>query len=145
MLSDSFSLEFEWQVFQVSTTLRSILTDINNAAVWMISALYPLISKSSSPFINPSMIVPREPISIGITTTFIFHIFSIAWQGLGTYPSFYFFSTLLCGQPGLQSPQFGKLSFLLIITMSGNLADIRWSVCISKSQRSLCVSFSRNV
>ena len=34
------------------------------------------------------------------------------------------------------------LFFLLIITRSGRLADIRWSVCISKSQRSLCVSFS---
>ena len=29
--------------------------------------------------------------------------------------------------------------FLLIITRSGRLADIRWSVCISKSQRSLCL------
>ena len=35
------------------------------------------------------------------------------------------------------------LSFLLIIIRSGCLVEIRWSVCISKSQRSLCVSFSR--
>ena len=33
--------------------------------------------------------------------------------------------------------------FLLIITRSGRLAVIWWSVCISKSQRSLCVAFSR--
>ena len=33
------------------------------------------------------------------------------------------------------------LFFLLIIIRSGRLAEIRWSVCISKSQRSLCVSF----
>ena len=33
--------------------------------------------------------------------------------------------------------------FLLIIIRSGLLAGIRWSVCISKSRRSLCVSFSR--
>ena len=32
--------------------------------------------------------------------------------------------------------------FLLIIKRSGRLAEIRWSVCISKSQRSLCFSFS---
>ena len=32
--------------------------------------------------------------------------------------------------------------FLLMITRSGRLAEIRWSVSISKSQRSLCVSFS---
>ena len=35
------------------------------------------------------------------------------------------------------------LFFLLIITRSGHLAKIRWSVCISKSQRSLCISFYR--
>ena len=35
------------------------------------------------------------------------------------------------------------LSFLLIIIRSGRLAEIRWSVRISKSQWSLCVSFSR--
>ena len=33
--------------------------------------------------------------------------------------------------------------FLLIITKPGLLAEIRWSVCMSKSYRSLCVSFSR--
>ena len=32
---------------------------------------------------------------------------------------------------------------LLIITGFGHLAEIRWSVCISKSLRSLCVSFAR--
>ena len=35
------------------------------------------------------------------------------------------------------------LAFLLIIMRSGHLAEIRGYVCISKSQRSLCVSFSR--
>ena len=35
---------------QVSRTLHSILADLNNAVIWMIST-YPLISKSSSPFI----------------------------------------------------------------------------------------------
>ena len=35
------------------------------------------------------------------------------------------------------------LFFLLTITRSGCLIVIRWSICISKSQRSLCVSFSR--
>ena len=33
--------------------------------------------------------------------------------------------------------------FLLIIIRSGLLAEIRWSVCMSKSHWSLCVSFSR--
>ena len=33
--------------------------------------------------------------------------------------------------------------FLLIIIKSGLRAEIRWSICISKSHWSLCVSFSR--
>ena len=37
---------------QVSRTLHSILADLNNAVVWMVS-IRPFISKSSSPFINP--------------------------------------------------------------------------------------------
>ena len=47
---------------------------------------------------------------------------------------------------GQQSPVFGRFSFflfLLTITWPGRLAEIRWSVSISKSLRSLCVSFSR--
>ena len=38
---------------------------------------------------------------------------------------------------------FANFLFLLIIIRSGLLAEIRWSVCMSKSHRSLCVSFSR--
>ena len=35
------------------------------------------------------------------------------------------------------------LFILLTITRSGRMAGIRWSVCISKFQRILCISFSR--
>ena len=66
-LSDSNSHE----VFQ---TLLSILADINNAVVWMVSAR-PLISKSSSPGINSLVTVPRAPITIGINVTFMFQCF----------------------------------------------------------------------
>ena len=38
---------------------------------------------------------------------------------------------------------FADSLFLLIIIRSDLRAEIRWSVCISKSHRSLCVSFSR--
>ena len=73
--------------------------------------------------------------------------FSVLKQSRRTYPSFHFLSILLCGQLGQQSSQFWKFSFLLlllllIILMSGRLAKIRWPVCISKSRRNLCVSFS---
>ena len=38
---------------------------------------------------------------------------------------------------------FASSLFWLIIIRSGLLAEIRWYVCMSKSHRSLCVSFSR--
>ena len=53
---------------------------------------------------------------------------------------------MLRGLPRRQGPLFGRFFFfllLLTITRSGRLAEIRLSVCISKLQRTLCVSCSR--
>ena len=72
VLADGLSLEFEWQ--QVSRTLLSILAVLNNAVVWMVSTRPPT-SKSSSPLNNPLVTVPKAPITIGITVTFMFHSF----------------------------------------------------------------------
>ena len=58
------------------------------------------------------------------------------------YLSFFILSVLFCGQPGQQSRQFCKFSFFVNIR-SGLLAEIWWSVCMSKSHRSLCMLFSR--
>ena len=124
---------------QVSRSLLSILADLNNVVVWIV-ATRPVISKSTSPCTNPLVTLPRAPITIGITVTFMFHsFFFFPWQG----PSFRFLWILFYALPGEQSPQFGKFSFFLLnITRSGCLAEIRWSVCMSKSKSSLCVSFS---
>ena len=54
---------------QVSRTLLSILAVLNNAVVWMVST-QPPTSKSSSPFNNPLVTVPKAPITIGIIFTF---------------------------------------------------------------------------
>ena len=59
---------------QVSRTLLSILADLNNATVWMVSTRL-LISKSSSPFINPLVTLPRAPFTMGITAIYMFHSF----------------------------------------------------------------------
>ena len=59
---------------QVSRTLLSILAVLNNAVVWMVSTRPPT-SKSSSPFSNPLVTVPKAPITIGIIATFMFHSF----------------------------------------------------------------------
>ena len=57
---------------QVSRTLLSILAVFNNAVVWMVSTRPPT-SKSSRPFNNPLVTVPKAPITIGIIVTFMFH------------------------------------------------------------------------
>ena len=90
--------------------------------------------------------VPNASVTVGITVAFIFHSFSILKQGPGIYFSFRFLSVLPCGQQERQSPLFGRFFFflfLLTITRSGCLTKIRWFVCIRKSQRIFCISFSR--
>ena len=59
---------------QVYRTLLGILANLSNAVVYMVFTC-PLISNSSSPFINPLVIVPSMSVTIGITITFMFHSF----------------------------------------------------------------------
>ena len=91
----------------------------------MVSTL-PLISKSSIPFDNPFVTVPSATITNGITVTFSV----VSWNDKVYYSegSIFFFFFFF---------------FLLIVIRSGRLAEIRWSDCISKSQKSLCVSLFR--
>ena len=70
---------FDWSLSdckspQVSRTLLSILTVLNNLVLWMVSSRPPN-SKSSSPFSNPLVTVTNAPITIGIILTFMFHSF----------------------------------------------------------------------
>ena len=112
-----------------------------------------LISKSFNTCTNPLFTVPTAPISIKISITFMFHnSFSISpdtyhdfhISSPDTYPDLNFLTSLFCGHQRQKSPQFWKFSCsLLIIIRSVCLAEISWYVCISKSQRSLCVFFSR--
>ena len=122
---------------------RTLLVDLNNSVVWMVSTR-PLIYKSFSPYTNPLVTVPSAPIIIGITVTFMFHSFFCSLARSSYLFSFRFLS-LPCGQPKGQSQLFGRFSFLLLllltITWSGCLAEIRWSVCISKFQRGWCVLY----
>ena len=57
---------------QVSRTRFRILAVISSAIVWIISTRPPT-SKSSRPFNNPLVIVPKAPITIGTIVTFMFH------------------------------------------------------------------------
>ena len=111
---------------QVSRTLLSIPTVFNNAVIWMFSTL-PLISKSSSPFNNPSVTVPRAPITICINATFMFHSFFNSFARSMYLSFFSVFSILLYDQPGqctiLRLHFF--FFFFVIIIRSCRLAEIR--------------------
>ena len=74
----------------------------------------PFVFKSSSPSTKPLVTLPSAPIKSGITVSFMFHIFSVLLQGLGTYLSFRFPSVLLCGQLERQSPLFSRISFSFV-------------------------------
>ena len=68
---------FHWNLrdsksYQISRTLLSILAVVNNYVVWMVSTRPPT-SKSSIPFNNSLVTVPKAPMTIGIIVTFMFH------------------------------------------------------------------------
>ena len=58
----------------VFRALLSILAVFNNVVVWMVSTR-PSTSKSSRPFNNPSVTVPKAPNTIGLIVTCMFHGF----------------------------------------------------------------------
>ena len=127
---------------QVTKTLLSILAVLGNVVVWMVSTRPPT-SKSSSSFNNPLVTVPNAPITIGIIVTCMFHSF---FNSLTRSKYLFFshsFSFILWSARTAKSTISQGLFFLLIIIRFGLLAEIRWSVCMSKSHGSLCVLFSR--
>ena len=138
---------FQWSLCdskspQVSRTLLSILAVFNNALVCMVSTRPPT-SKSSSLFNSPLVTVLSAPISFGIIVTFMFHNF---FSSLARSRYLFFFSLsfsfILCSAGTAKSIILQDF-FLSITIRSGLLAKIWWSVCMSKSYRSLCVSFSK--
>ena len=121
---------------QVFRTLLSILTDLNNTVVWMVSARSP-ISNSSSPLNKYLGIIPSAPLTIGTTVIFMLHSFLVLMQGTSFLFRFLWFS--LCGPPGPQSLPYSRFSFFLLIITSV-LIGMRLSV--SQNPREVCVSHS---
>ena len=129
---------------QVSRTLLSILTVFDNAVFWIVSTRPPT-SKSSRAFNNPLVAMPKAPITIGKIVTFMFHSF-LNSLARSWYSSFFSrSSSFILWSAGTAKSTILQIFFfyLLIIMRSGLLAKIRWSICMLKSHRSLCVSFSR--
>ena len=123
---DSFShqrllMVFHWSLRdskfpQVSRTLLSILDDLNNVVVRMVFT-HPLIFTSSSPSIDPLVTVPRAPLTIGITVTFMFNSF-FSSLARSTYLSL---SDFLQFYPVVRiSSQFGRFSIIIIIISSSS-------------------------
>ena len=128
---------------QISRTRLNILAVLSNAVVWIVSTRPPT-SKSPRPFNNPLVTVPNAPITIGTIVTFMFHSFfnSLARS---RYLSFFSLSfRFILWSAGIAKSTILQILFLLLIIMRcGLLAGSRWSVCMLKSHRSLCESFSR--
>ena len=119
---------------QVSRIRLRILAVLINDVVWIVSTR-PLTSKSSRPFNNPLVIVPKAPITIGTIVTFMFHSF---FDSLAKAEVFIFLFTFLQIYSVVRRDSkvdnfTNSLCFLLIIMWSGLLAGIRWSVCMLKS------------
>ena len=120
---------------QVSRTLLSILADLNNVVVWMVFTR-PLISKFSSPFNNLLVAVSSAPIKIGITITFMSH-------NLFYFLARFWYLSLFSPSVSFTLWSVGTVKFTIRqVLFSDRLAEIRWSVCISKYLRSWYVSFS---
>ena len=99
---------------QVSRTLLSILAVFNNAVVWMVST-QSLTSKSSRPFNNPLVTVPKAPITIGIIVTFMFHNFFFNSLARSRYLSLFShsFSFILCCLAGSKVDNFTDFLFFV--------------------------------
>ena len=140
-------MAFHWSLSdskfpQVSWTLLSILTDLNNAVLWIVSVL--LISSSSDPISKIFGTIPCAPNIICITVTLIVHNFLVLWQVLSICLSFHFQLFPLSGLEEMAKfTRWQVLFYLLIIAKSDLLIRIRWFTCTSKSLRVLWVSFSR--
>ena len=124
----------------VSRTLLSILADLNNVAVRIVS-IRPLISNSFSPILKPFGTVPSVPVTISITVTLMFHNF-LTSLSKPKYFSLSLIFTLWSSGTAKSTirPVSLLLSFILLITTwSGLLVGIRGSVCFLKSQKILCL------
>ena len=110
---------------QVFRTLLSILAVLSNADIWIVSTRPPT-SKSSRPFYNPLVIVPKASIKTGTFVTFMFHCFfnSLARSRyLSSFSHFQFYSVVGWDSKVDNFPNSLIFSFLLafdIITIIHN-------------------------
>ena len=103
--------------------------------VWIVT-IPSLISSSPCLFSRGLRTIPRVPNTINITAIFLFNSFCIS-LARSWYFFFYFFYFHSLVNWNV------KIHLFFINTRSNFLARIRWSICISKSLKILCIIFSR--
>ena len=138
-LADGFSQEFEWsKSSQVYRTLLSILANLNNAVVWMVST-------PSLPVLIPTLRDCTKNTNYNWYQRhfLVLQFFLFSGKVYVLSSLFVFFQFSLWSTETAKSTIWQVLFFLSIIIRSGRLAEIKWSVYISKSQRNLRVLFSR--
>ena len=111
---------------QVSRTLLSILADLDNAVVSILS----LIAHSFSHLSKPLATVPSVPSAIGITVTLMFHGFLCSvWQCPRICLSFYYYFTFLKVFHTSVSRWF-SLGVTASLLKSPGLFSVFWSILI---------------
>ena len=114
----------------------------------------PLISKSPSLLYNPSVTAKSTSYNcLNVTFMFQFFQFPIKVKVFVLLLIFFQFYSIVSRDSKVHNFAsslfflfpffFFFLLFLLIIIRSGRQAELRWFVCMSKSHRTLCDSFSR--
>ena len=135
----------------ISRTLLGMIADFNSAVVWMNSILL-LISNSLFLFSRFFCAIPRVPSTIGIIVTLMYHSLFFLFFSLNSLARSILFAYLfafLCFYSIIRWD--GKIHqmtifiYLFVNSRFGLLTGIGWSVYISKSQRTVCVLFSRTV
>ena len=119
----------------------SILADLNNAIVWMVSSRSSN-SNSSSSLIKALVIVPSAPITIGITVTFMFHSFFILRQDISICVFFRFLWFSLCG-PSEGKGLCSAGSFFCKLTLGFVFSLQSGDLFVSQNPKEFCVSHSR--
>ena len=144
-LADSLSLEFVWQ--QVSSSLQdSSQYSGRSQQCCSLDAARLLLQLPSppGPLIIPFLLCLEHQSQVVLSSTTFSIVFSIPSKVEVLILLFTFFQFYSVVSRYSKVYNFASsLSFLLITKRSGFLDEIRWSVCMSKSHRSLCVSFSR--
>ena len=116
--------------YYFSSVLLSNPINFDNNGIWIVSNR-PLISTSSSFLTKAFDLVPRAPITTGITVTLMFHGFYCC-LARSMYLSIFFYFHSVDSRDGRLHCAEGSV-FWLTITRSSLLAGSRWSSRISKS------------